>query len=122
MKPVLCLGDICADLIIPYADALKAKEAQLAEVKRQLIESSGGIITATDEESEAFRRQLAVYESLTNMRYAEYRQRALDSIKEQSKAYMQAVTDEQHAADAQKVASRKRVDVETKTAVGFLLF
>ncbi len=25
MKPVLCLGDICADLIIPYADALKAK-------------------------------------------------------------------------------------------------
>ena len=25
MKPVLCLGDICADLIIPYAAALKAK-------------------------------------------------------------------------------------------------
>lgn len=25
MKPVLCLGDICADLIIPYASALKAK-------------------------------------------------------------------------------------------------
>ena len=24
MKPVLCLGDICADLIIPYAAALKA--------------------------------------------------------------------------------------------------
>lgn len=25
MKPVLCLGDICADLIIPYAAALKAR-------------------------------------------------------------------------------------------------
>lgn len=25
MKPVLCLGDICADLIIPYAVAVKAK-------------------------------------------------------------------------------------------------
>ncbi len=25
MKPVLCLGDICVDLIIPYAAALKAK-------------------------------------------------------------------------------------------------
>ena len=32
MKPVLCLGDICADLIIPYADALKAK-ATPAEVR-----------------------------------------------------------------------------------------
>ena len=26
MKPVLCLGDICADLIIPYAAAVRAKE------------------------------------------------------------------------------------------------
>lgn len=30
MKPVLCLGDICADLIIPYADALKVKAGDLA--------------------------------------------------------------------------------------------
>lgn len=29
MKPVLCLGDICADLIIPYAAALKAKAGDL---------------------------------------------------------------------------------------------
>ena len=29
MKPVLCLGDICVDLIIPYAAALKAKAGGL---------------------------------------------------------------------------------------------
>lgn len=29
MKPILCLGDICADLIIPYADALKAKRGDV---------------------------------------------------------------------------------------------
>ena len=29
MNPVLCLGDICVDLIIPYAAALKAKSGEL---------------------------------------------------------------------------------------------
>ena len=32
MKPVLCLGDVCADLIIPYADALKAKRGDPASL------------------------------------------------------------------------------------------
>ena len=32
MKPVLCLGDICADIIIPYAAALKAKAGDLSDL------------------------------------------------------------------------------------------
>lgn len=31
MKPVLCLGDICVDLIIPYAAALKIKAGEAAD-------------------------------------------------------------------------------------------
>ena len=48
MKPVLCLGDICADLIIPYADALKAK-AMPAEVRSaDVCPAEGGSAANTD--------------------------------------------------------------------------
>lgn len=43
MKPVLCLGDICADLIIPYADALKAKAgADAAQLSADVRPAEGG--------------------------------------------------------------------------------
>ncbi len=43
MKPVLCLGDICADLIIPYADALKAKAGDPASyVSADVRPAEGG--------------------------------------------------------------------------------
>jgi sugar/nucleoside kinase (ribokinase family) len=42
MKPVLCLGDICADLIIPYADALKAKADPGAVLNADVRPAEGG--------------------------------------------------------------------------------
>ena len=42
MKPVLCLGDICADLIIPYADALKAKADPCSVLNTDVRPAEGG--------------------------------------------------------------------------------
>ena len=42
MKPVLCLGDICADLIIPYADALKAKADPASYLNADVRPAEGG--------------------------------------------------------------------------------
>ncbi len=42
MKPVLCLGDICADLIIPYASALKVKADPSACLNTDVVPVAGG--------------------------------------------------------------------------------
>ena len=48
MKPVLCLGDICADLIIPYAVALKAKAGDLlSAVDTDVKPVEGGSVANT---------------------------------------------------------------------------
>ena len=44
MKPVLCLGDICADLIIPYAAALKAKSDPASCVNADVRPAEGGSV------------------------------------------------------------------------------
>ena len=48
MKPVLCLGDICADLIIPYAAALKAKAGDPASyLDADVRPAEGGSVANT---------------------------------------------------------------------------
>ena len=47
MKPVLCLGDICADLIIPYAAALKAKTDPLSGANTDVRPAEGGSVANT---------------------------------------------------------------------------
>ncbi len=48
MKPVLCLGDICADLIIPYAAALKAKSGDQASFRNADVRPvEGGSVANT---------------------------------------------------------------------------
>lgn len=42
MKPILCLGDICADLIIPYAAALKAKAGEPASYRNTDVQPVEG--------------------------------------------------------------------------------
>lgn len=47
-KPVLCLGDVCMDLIIPYADALRAKAGEsLAASAAEVFETPGGSVANT---------------------------------------------------------------------------
>ncbi len=47
MKPILCLGDICADLIIPYAAALKAKSDPAAYANADVRPVEGGSVANT---------------------------------------------------------------------------
>lgn len=47
MKPVLCLGDICADLIIPYAAALKAKTDPASYADADVRPAEGGSVANT---------------------------------------------------------------------------
>ncbi len=42
MKPVLCLGDICADLIIPYTASLKAKSDPASCFNADVVPVAGG--------------------------------------------------------------------------------
>ena len=48
MKPVLCLGDACVDLIIPYAAALKAKTSGAADPHMlHVMRAPGGSVANT---------------------------------------------------------------------------
>lgn len=48
MKPVLCLGDVCLDLIIPYAAALKAKAGgAVGPDARDVLRVPGGSVANT---------------------------------------------------------------------------
>jgi sugar/nucleoside kinase (ribokinase family) len=48
MKPVLCVGDVCVDLIIPYASALKAKNGEpIARAETEVQPCHGGSVANT---------------------------------------------------------------------------
>ena len=48
MKPILCLGDACIDLIIPYAAALKAKSGEsIGSAVPEVMPASGGSVANT---------------------------------------------------------------------------
>lgn len=73
------------------ANELEAKEAELASVKADLIAASGGVITATGEETEAFDSQLATVQALAEAKKAELRSDIYDNVTKQAKKYSQAV-------------------------------
>ena len=48
MKPVLCVGDVCVDLIIPYAQALAAKNgASIGRSETEVLPCHGGSVANT---------------------------------------------------------------------------
>lgn len=47
MKPVLCVGDVCIDLVIPYADALQAKSNPTARESLEVRPCHGGSVANT---------------------------------------------------------------------------
>lgn len=73
---------------------LAEKEARLAEVKETLTTASGGVITATSNETEAFAEQAGVLEALAKSRQAELRQASYDLMVQQSKAYTDSIASE----------------------------
>lgn len=48
MKPVLCVGDVCVDLVIPYASALQAKNGEsVAHAQTEVQMCHGGSVANT---------------------------------------------------------------------------
>jgi len=79
------------------AEELAAKRERLKEVTDALRSASGGMITATDEETDALNRQIDAYEAVAKARKDQYTAEALDTIKKQSKQYVQSIQDEDTA-------------------------
>jgi TP901 family phage tail tape measure protein len=76
------------------ADELAAKRARLKEVTDSLRDSSGGMISATEEETEALRNQIEAYEAVAQARKDAITAQALDTVQKQSKQYVQSLQDE----------------------------
>lgn len=76
------------------ADELAAKRARLKEVTDSLRDSSGGMVSATDQETEALRNQIEAYEAVAQARKDSYTAQALDTVQKQSKQYVQSLQDE----------------------------
>lgn len=75
-------------------DELQAKEARLNEIGAELAAANANIITSTDATTDAFYRQVEAVETLNNMKLAELRSQAYDSIIDQAKEYANAVQNE----------------------------
>lgn len=73
------------------SEELAAKRARLKEVTQALRDSSGGLITATDQETEALNRQVNAYEAVAKARKAEFTNKALDTVTGQTQHYVAAV-------------------------------
>ena len=89
------------------AEELAAKRERLKEVTQALRDASGGLITATDEETEALNRQVGAYEAIAKARKAEYTTKALDTITGQTQHYVEAVKAGEEAWKGLKQAQAK---------------
>ena len=106
------------------AEALAEKKERLKAVTEELRNVSGGLVTATDEETDALNRQVSALESVARARKDQYTNQALDTIKGQSQHYVDAAkAGKQAYADLQK--AQAQADVITAflaqgDAVGYL--
>ena len=106
------------------AEALAEKKKRLKAVTEELRNVSGGLVTATDEETDALNRQVSALESVARARKDQYTNQALDTIKGQSQHYVDAAkAGKQAYADLQK--AQAQADVITAflaqgDAVGYL--
>ena len=80
------------------AEELVKIEERLSQVKQELRDKSGGLITATDEETEAFGRQAQALQTIIEMEQAVARQRAYENLTKQSKAYRDAIDQEERSS------------------------
>lgn len=92
-------------------DTLTAKEERLAEIKAELVAESGGLISATDAETEAFNNQVDALEAIARMKQAESRQSAYDNIVAQAKDYADAVKNAESYQRLLDEASQNQADI-----------
>lgn len=89
------------------SDELAAAQQELAEVKRQLVDLSGGLISATDEESDAFADQLASLESLTEAQRSLAQMEMMDAVRSFGAVYADTMREQQEATEQAAEAQRK---------------
>lgn len=100
-------------------EELAEKQARLVEVKQMLVERSDGLITATDKETEAFDRQVAALQGLIELERNQARQEAYENLTKQSKAYTDAIKQEQQNAVLLTAAQEKQNEVVTLIGGGY---
>lgn len=98
---------------------LAAKQERLAEVKSLLVQRSDGLITATDNETEAFDRQVAALESVIQMERDQARAKAYENLTKQSKAYTEAIKQEQRSSADLAAAQAKQQEVVAVIGEGY---
>lgn len=91
-------------------EELAGKKQHLAEVTQALRDSSGGFITATDQETEALNRQIAAYENITSAELELSKSRLKDSIFSQSDNYVKSL---HNVEDAQKRVTAAQTAYDT---------
>lgn len=94
------------------AEELAAKRERLKEVTQALRDASGGLITATDEETDALTRQVEAYEAVAKARKDQYTAEALDTVKKMSKQYVQSIAAEQSATEGLNRAQAQQTAVQ----------
>ena len=97
------------------ADELAAKRQRLQEVTEALRSASGGLITATDSETDALTRQIEAYEAVAQARKDQYTADALDTVKKMSKQYVQSIE-----AEAQASAKLENNQTQQKAVQEFI--
>ena len=100
------------------SEELAAKRERLKAVTQELRDSSGGMITATDEETDALNRQIEAYEAVAKARKDQYTAEALDTVKKMSKQYVQSIEAEQRATEGLNRAQAKQTAVQEFLAAG----
>jgi TP901 family phage tail tape measure protein len=101
------------------AEELAATEAKLAQVKGELRTASGGLITATDEETEAFNRQVKALMSIAELAQTNARKDAYDALSKMSKDYAKSLETEQENTEYLVKAQQKRAEVEGLMGGGY---
>lgn len=102
------------------AGDLAAQQERLSIVKQALRDQSGGLITATDEETAAFDRQAAALNAITEAKEYEARQQAYENIVKQSAAYAAALKTETENQVKYNETAAEREKVETAVGGGIL--
>lgn len=82
------------------SEELAAKRERLKAITDELRGASGGLITATDEETDALNRQIEAYENVAKARKDQYTADALETIKKQSKEFVKSINAEKQASDS----------------------
>lgn len=100
------------------SEELAAKRERLKAITDELRSSSGGLVTATDEETDALRNKIEAYEAVAKARKDSYTAQALETVQKQSKQYVQSLQDEATAMRNLEQAQGRQKIAEELTAGG----